>query len=113
MRNHNQLDVWQKSLCNLPDLFFLFLEKFAGADLAEISVFSGKLTGILTRICGATIRELKTGLTSRIPGRIEGQLLLRMSGCEITFAIGDVDKAVVLLDILARVSHLTRVKVLM
>jgi hypothetical protein len=33
MRHHNQLDIWQESLCDLPNFLLLIIEQFAGTDL--------------------------------------------------------------------------------
>ena len=83
MRDHNQLDVWQQSLCNLPDLLFLVFEQFARADLAKVSLSSEIMGYSLTRTCGAMIRDVKTGLTSLIAGRNEHQLVLKMRGSKV------------------------------
>jgi hypothetical protein len=83
MRNHNQLDVWQKSLCNLPDLFFLVFEQLARADLAKVSLSLETRDDVLTRTRGATMRDVKTGLTSLIAAINEYQLVLKMRGSKV------------------------------
>jgi hypothetical protein len=83
MGNHNQLDVWQKSLCNLPDLFFLVFEQLARADLTKVRLSFEARDGVLTRTCGAMMRDVKTGLTSLIAEINEYQLVLKMRGSKV------------------------------